>query len=54
MAEILLVGMMASRGMKLAAAQATTLPVYHSLNVDGPSNKELQTKYEDRVKHLCP
>lgn len=52
MAGILLVNTIATEAMKLAAAHGTSLPIYHSQNVDGPSNEELYAKYESRVKHL--
>lgn len=52
MAGILLVNTIATEAMKLAAAQGATLPIYHSQNVDGPSNEALYAKYEGRVKHL--
>jgi uncharacterized phosphosugar-binding protein len=52
MAGILLVNTIATEAMKLAAAQGAPLPIYHSQNVDGPSNEELYTKYESRIKHL--
>lgn len=52
MAGILLVNTIATEAMKLAATRGAVLPIYHSQNVDGPSNEELYTKYESRVKHL--
>lgn len=52
MAGILLVNTIATEAMKLAVAQGAALPVYHSQNVDGPSNEALYAKYESRVKHL--
>jgi uncharacterized phosphosugar-binding protein len=52
MAGILLVNTIATEAMKLAAAQGVMLPIYHSQNVDGPSNEALYAKYESRVKHL--
>jgi uncharacterized phosphosugar-binding protein len=52
MAGILLVNTIATEAMKLAAAQGAVLPIYHSQNVDGPSNEALYAKYEHRVKHL--
>lgn len=52
MAGILLVNTIATEAMKLAAAQGVALPVYHSQNVDGPSNEALYAKYASRVKHL--
>lgn len=52
MAGILLVNTIATEAMKLAAAQGVSLPVYHSQNIDGPSNDELYRKYENRIKHL--
>ncbi len=52
MAGILLVNTIATEAMKLALAQGATLPIYHSQNVDGPSNEALYAQYENRVKHL--
>ncbi len=49
---IFLVNLIATEGMKIAAAQGVKLPIYFSQNVDGFSNEELYTKFEDRIKHL--
>lgn len=49
---ILLVNLIATEGMKIAAAQGVKLPIYFSQNLDGFSNEELYTKFEDRIKHL--
>lgn len=52
MAGILLVNTIATEAMKRAVSQGASLPIYHSQNVDGPSNDELYRKYENRIKHL--
>lgn len=49
---VFLVHLIATEGMKLAAAQGVKLPVYFSQNIDGFSNEELYGKYESRIKHL--
>jgi uncharacterized phosphosugar-binding protein len=49
---IMLVNIVATEGMKLAAAAGVKLPVYFSQNIDGFSNEELYALYEDRIKHL--
>lgn len=49
---VFLVNLVATEGMKLAAAQGVKLPVYFSQNIDGYSNEDLYRMYEDRVKHL--
>jgi uncharacterized phosphosugar-binding protein len=52
MAGIFLVNLVATEGMKQAAAAGVKLPVYFSQNIDGYSNEELYALYESRIKHL--
>jgi uncharacterized phosphosugar-binding protein len=49
---MVLVNLIATEGMKQAASAGVKLPVYFSQNIDGFSNEELYTMYEDRIKHL--
>ncbi|MCU0397549.1 MAG: SIS domain-containing protein [Cyclobacteriaceae bacterium] len=49
---MVLVNLIATEGMKQAASAGVKLPVYFSQNIDGFSNEELYTLYEDRIKHL--
>ena len=52
LAGILLINLIATEGMKIAAAKGVKLPIYFSQNIDGFSNEELYRMYEGRIKHL--
>lgn len=52
LAGMMLVNLIATEGMKIAAAQGVKLPVYFSQNIDGFSNEELYGLYAGRIKHL--
>jgi uncharacterized phosphosugar-binding protein len=49
---MVLVNLVATEGMKQAAAAGVKLPVYFSQNIDGFSNEELYARYENRIRHL--
>ena len=49
---ILIVNILATEAMKIAAENDVKLPIYYSQNIDGYSNEELYQKYGSRIKHL--
>jgi uncharacterized phosphosugar-binding protein len=49
---LMLVNLIATEGMKIAAERGVKLPVYFSQNIDGFSNESLYKAYEDRIRHL--
>ena len=49
---IVIVNTIATEAMRMAANKGVKLPVYFSQNIDGYSNKELYSMYEQRIKHL--
>ncbi len=51
-AGMMLINLIATEGMKKAAASNVKLPVYHSQNIDGFSNDELYALFAHRIKHL--
>ena len=52
LAGVMLVNLIATEGMKIAAQTDVKLPIYFSQNIDGYSNEELYELYEGRIKHL--
>ncbi len=52
MSGFMLVHLITTEGMKIAANKGVNLPVYFSQNIDGFSNEELYAIYEGRIKHL--
>lgn len=49
---LMLVHLITTEGMKIAAEKGVKLPIYFSQNIDGFSNEELYGMYEGRIKHL--
>ena len=47
-----IVNAIATEAMKIAGEKGVKLPIYFSQNIDGYSNDELYSLYEDRIKHL--
>ena len=52
MSGFMLVHLITTEGMKIAAGKGVKLPVYFSQNIDGFSNEELYAMYEGRIKPL--
>jgi uncharacterized phosphosugar-binding protein len=52
MSGLMLMHLITTEGMKIAANRGVKLPIYFSQNIDGFSNEELYGLYEGRIKHL--
>ena len=47
-----IVNLIVTESLKLVQKKGKKLPLFYSQNIDGISNEELFSKYENRVKHL--